>query len=85
MNHLRTQLDYIGGLHVLDIDNRVVRKVTGSVPKTAPVISRGGIVNAANLLESAILPGELISILGSNFGSTGLQVSAPDNNSIPGT
>jgi uncharacterized protein (TIGR03437 family) len=72
-----------GDLYLLDINNRVVRKVSGSVPKNLPVVSQGGVVNAASLQAGPIAPGELVTIFGSNFGSGGLQVSTPDNNSVP--
>ncbi len=72
-----------GDLYLLDINNRAVRKVSGSIPKNLPVVSQGGVVNAASLQAGPIAPGELVTIFGSNFGSGGLQVSTPDNNSVP--
>jgi len=62
-----------------------IRRVTGSGPSTPPVISQGGVVNAVSYAGGSIAPGELISIFGSNFGATSLQVNAPVNNSIPFT
>jgi uncharacterized protein (TIGR03437 family) len=62
-----------------------IRRVSGSGPVAAPVISQGGIVNAVNYSGGSIAPGELISIFGANFGVTGLEVSAPVNNTMPFT
>ena len=50
----------------------------------APAIAPGGIVNAASLAGGAIAPGELISIFGSNFGRSGIDVASPQNNLLPG-
>jgi hypothetical protein len=59
--------DASGNIYVLDAGNAVIRKISGAPAAQAPVISPGGIVNAASLLGGAIAPGELISIFGSNF------------------
>lgn len=72
-----------GDLYVLDSNAGRIRRIHGSPPTVAPSISAGGIVNAASLAGGAIAPGELISIFGSNFGPSGLDVAAPQNNSIP--
>lgn len=72
-----------GDLYLLDIGNRAVRKVSGAVPRNLPAVSQGGVVNAASLQAGPIAPGELVTIFGSNFGSGALQVSMPDNNSVP--
>lgn len=72
-----------GDLYVLDSNAGRIRRIHGSPPTVAPTISVGGIVNAASLAGGAIAPGELISIFGSNFGPGGLDVAAPENNSIP--
>jgi uncharacterized protein (TIGR03437 family) len=77
--------DASGNIYVLDTGNAAIRKITGTPPAKAPVISSGGIVNAASLLGGAIAPGELISIFGSNFLSSGLQLNAAENNVIPAT
>jgi uncharacterized protein (TIGR03437 family) len=66
------------------IDNGVrIRRMSGSGPAAAPVISQGGIVNGANYASGSIAPGEIISIFGSNFGVSSLQVSTPQNNTVP--
>ncbi len=72
-----------GDLYFLDPYAARVRRIHGSPPTTPPAISAGGIVNAASLTGTAIAPGELISIFGSNFGPPGLDVAAPQNNMIP--
>jgi uncharacterized protein (TIGR03437 family) len=77
--------DGSGNIYVLDAGNAVIRKISGAPPANAPVISPGGITNAASLLGGAIAPGELISIFGSNFGTAGLQMTSPVNNSFPTT
>ncbi len=59
-----------------------IRRVTGSGPSTPPVISQGGIVNAISYAGGAVAPGELISIFGSNFGASALQLNAAVNNAI---
>jgi uncharacterized protein (TIGR03437 family) len=73
-----------GNLYFVDNGIRI-RRVTGSSPSAAPVISQGGIVNAVSYAGGSIAPGELISIFGSNFGATALQVNSAVNNSIPFT
>jgi uncharacterized protein (TIGR03437 family) len=75
--------DASGDIYVLDDGNAVIRKISGAPPANAPVISPGGIVNAASLLGGAIAPGELISIFGSNFGTAALQTTSPVNNIVP--
>jgi uncharacterized protein (TIGR03437 family) len=77
--------DASGDIYLLDDGNAVIRKISGAPPAQAPVISSGGIVNAASLLGGAIAPGELISIFGSNFGTAALQTTTPVNNSVPTT
>jgi uncharacterized protein (TIGR03437 family) len=72
-----------GDLYVLDQSNNRVRRIRGSPPKNPPLISQGGIVNAASLTGGAIAPGELISIFGSNFGLAAPQTSIAQNNSLP--
>jgi uncharacterized protein (TIGR03437 family) len=72
-----------GDLYVLERGTNSVRRIHGSPPTVAPAISAGGFVNAASLAGGAIAPGELITIFGSNFGPSGLDVAAPQNNSIP--
>ena len=52
----------------------------GSGPSAPPVISQNAIVNAVTYATGSIAPGELISIFGSNFGATGLQVNAARHN-----
>jgi uncharacterized protein (TIGR03437 family) len=77
--------DASGDIYMLDDGNAVIRKISGAPPSKAPAISPGGIVNAASLLGGAIAPGELISIFGSNFLSSGIQVNAAENNILPTT
>ncbi|HTR35533.1 MAG TPA: hypothetical protein VMH80_06510 [Bryobacteraceae bacterium] len=72
-----------GDLYVLDANTGRIRRIHGSPPMVRPVISAGGIVNAASLAGTAIAPGELVSIFGTNFGPSGLDVSSPQNNVIP--
>jgi uncharacterized protein (TIGR03437 family) len=62
-----------------------IRRVTGSGSSAAPVIGQNGIVNAVSYASGPIAPGELISIFGTNFGATSLQVNAAVNNAIPFT
>ncbi len=71
-----------GDLYVLDTDTGRIRRIHGSAPTVKPVISAGGIVNAASYAGTAIAPGELISIFGSNFGPPGLDIASPQNNLI---
>jgi uncharacterized protein (TIGR03437 family) len=47
------------------------------------VISPGGIVNSASYNGGAISPGELVSIFGSNFGASGLDIALYENNTVP--
>jgi uncharacterized protein (TIGR03437 family) len=70
-----------GDLYI--IDNNRIRKLTGLGATNAPAIVPSGIVNAVSYTGGAIAPGELVSIFGSNFGTTGLQVNSPENNLIP--
>jgi trimeric autotransporter adhesin len=70
-----------GDLYLLD--NGRVRRLTGTAPPSAPAIASGGIVNAASLAGGAIASGELLSIFGSNFGTSALRTNAPENNRIP--
>lgn len=62
-----------------------IRRITGSGPSAAPVISQNGIVNAVSYVAGSVAPGELISIFGSNFGTSSLQINAAVNNAIPPT
>jgi uncharacterized protein (TIGR03437 family) len=71
-----------GDLYFVDYS---LRRVTGSGPATPPVISQSGIVNAVSYAGGSIAPGELISIFGSNFGASALQVNSAVNNAIPFT
>ncbi len=67
-------------------DNAIrIRRVTGSGPSAAPVISQGGIVNAVTYSGASIAPGEFISIFGANFGAASLEVNPAVNNAIPFT
>jgi uncharacterized protein (TIGR03437 family) len=66
-------------------DGNRIRRVTGSGPPSPPVISQGGIVNAVSYAGGSVAPGELISIFGSNFGVSALQVNATVNNAVPFT
>jgi uncharacterized protein (TIGR03437 family) len=75
--------DISGNVYVLDAGNAVIRKISGAAPAAPPMISSGGIVNAASLQGGAIAPGELISIFGSDFLDAGLQVNSVQNNILP--
>ena len=70
-----------GDLYFVDGDR--VRRFTGIKPQTPPVISAGGIVNSASYSGGFISPGELISIFGSNFGASGLELASFENNVVP--
>jgi uncharacterized protein (TIGR03437 family) len=72
-----------GDLFLLDSYAGRIRKLTGLAPVTPAVIASGGIVNAVGYTGGTISPGELISIFGSGFAATGLQVNAPENNRLP--
>ena len=67
------------------VDNHRIRRITGTGPSAPPVISQGGVVNAVTYAGGSIAPGEIISIFGSNFGASSLQVNSAANNSIPFT
>ncbi len=71
-----------GNLYFIDNSTRI-RRVTVTVPPAAPVISQNGIVNAANYAPGPVSPGELISIFGSNFGPSNLQIPIIQNNTLP--
>lgn len=75
--------DSAGTIYVLDGGNAAIRKISGTAPAKAPSIFTGGIVNAASLQGGAIAPGELVSIFGSNFLGSGIQVNSPQNNVLP--
>jgi uncharacterized protein (TIGR03437 family) len=64
-------------------DGYRIRRTTGSAPLSAPVFPANGVVNAVSYAGGPIAPGELISIFGSNFGATGLQVNSAVNNAVP--
>jgi uncharacterized protein (TIGR03437 family) len=79
----RLASDSSGGLFVMDLNNRRIRRISGAPPSAAPSIGTGGVVNSANYSSAFFAPGELISIFGSNLaGST--QFATFDNNRIPG-
>ena len=52
-------------------------------PVKPAAIASGAIVNALSYTGGAIAPGELISIFGSGFAASGLQVNALENNGVP--
>ena len=60
-----------------------IRKLTGLTPVKPAAIASGAIVNALSYTGGAIAPGELISIFGSGFAASGLQVNALENNGVP--
>jgi uncharacterized protein (TIGR03437 family) len=72
-----------GDLYLLDSYAGRIRKLTGLTPVTPAVIASGGIVNAVSYTGGTISPGELISIFGSGFAASGLQVNAAENNRLP--
>ena len=49
----------------------------------APVVTAGGILNAASNLPGAIAPGEIISILGTGFGPAATVIGAFVNGVLP--
>ncbi len=65
------------------INGSRIRKLTGSGPAVAPVISTNGIVNSGSYVGGAISQGELIAIFGANFGAAGPVANTPQNNSLP--
>jgi len=72
-----------GDLYLLDTNAGRVRRIHGAPPAVPPSISPGGIVNSVSYAGAGIAPGELISIFGSNFGPSGLDMSAPQNDFVP--
>ncbi len=70
-----------GDLYLLD--GTRIRKLTGLTPVKPAAIAGGAIVNALSYTGGAIAPGELISIFGSGFAASGLQVNALVNNGVP--
>ncbi|HEX5228984.1 MAG TPA: hypothetical protein VFW44_14800 [Bryobacteraceae bacterium] len=72
-----------GNIYVLDAGNAAIRKISGAASAKAPSVFAGGIVNAASLQGGAIASGELVSIFGSNFLGSGIQVNSPQNNVLP--
>ncbi len=66
------------------VDGDRIRRFTGIQSRTPPpAISPGGIVNSASYSGGAISPGELVSIFGSNFGTSGLDIAPYENNTVP--
>ncbi len=65
------------------VDGDRIRKLIGIQPQTPPVISPGGIVNSASYNGGAISPEEIVSIFGSNFGTSGLVLAPYENNTVP--
>lgn len=72
-----------GGFYFLDANNRRVRKITGAPPAAQPAFSAASVVNAASGIASAVAPGELISIYGTNLGPVDGWVNDPENNRYP--
>jgi hypothetical protein len=72
-----------GSIYALDSGCNCVRKSTGAPPASLPAISTAGIVNAATLTAGAVAPGELISIFGTNFGTSALESFSLNNNWVP--
>ena len=70
-----------GDLYLLD--GTRIRKLTGMTPVKPAAIASGAIVNALSYTGGAIAPGELISIFGSGFAASGLQVNPLENNGVP--
>ena len=71
-----------GDLYFVD-GNRIRRLIGIGNATPVPAINAGGIVNSASYVGGAVAPGELISIFGSNFGTTGLETAAVENNYYP--
>ncbi len=80
---LQVQAAPDGSIYVLDQGCACVRRISLQSGSVAPSISTAGIVNAASLTGGAIVPGELISIFGSNLGPAGVQSFTPANNAAP--
>jgi uncharacterized protein (TIGR03437 family) len=72
-----------GSIYIVQSVCNCVRKITGAPPAAAPVVTAGGVVNAASLSGGVIAPGELISIFGTNLGPAALGTFTLANNSIP--
>jgi len=72
-----------GNFYFIDTGNERVRKISGSPPSQAPVISAAGVVNAAGGTGPTIAPGEVISVYGSNLGPASGWFNSPDNNVFP--
>jgi uncharacterized protein (TIGR03437 family) len=70
-----------GDLYLLDATR--IRKLTNFTPVKPAAIASGAIVNALSYTSGAIAPGELISIFGSGFAASGLQVNPLENNRLP--
>jgi uncharacterized protein (TIGR03437 family) len=70
-----------GSLYVLAGDR--VRRISGLGAAAAPVIVANGVVNALSYAGGTVAPGEVISIFGSGFGTSGTNI--PVNNSYPMT
>lgn len=80
---LLTSIAFSPGGELYFLDSARIRRFSGSGPAVPPVISQGGIVNSASYIGGTVAPGELVSIFGSNFGASSLQVNSAANNSIP--
>ncbi len=72
-------VDSVGNLYIADTGNDRVRKVSSgvSVPAGTPGFSAEGVVNGANFASGGIVPGEIVTIFGSNLtSSTGIHLAA---------
>lgn len=73
--------DANGNVFALDTGNGRIRKLSGSLPASPPVLTSAGVVSSASYSNS-IAPGEILSIFGQNFG-TATVVAQVENNRLP--
>ncbi len=71
--------DANGNVYVLDSASARIRKLSGSLPAAAPVISANGVVSSASYAGGAIAAQELISIFGQNLAPATQVASVVDN------
>ncbi|HVW83812.1 MAG TPA: IPT/TIG domain-containing protein [Bryobacteraceae bacterium] len=70
-------------VYVLEKNNRRIRRITGSVPASPPVINVGGAVSSASYKDGAMVAsGEIVTIFGDRLARQ-TQIAAVENNQIP--
>ena len=72
-----------GDYYFIDSGNERVRRISGSPPSNLPAFPAAGVVNAASGISSAVAPGELITIYGTNLGPASISATIPENNVYP--